>query len=158
MGRRLFESAFTGGVASAYRTSMAVATERGESVQIALRLTAPGLAALPWEALYDPETQRYLCRKDPLVRNVPAPTLLALQITAPLRVLGMISSPRGLPTLDVELERERLEEALKPHIETGGSSCTGSRSVVGRAPWQAPRAGVARAALHRPRNLRHRHG
>ncbi len=29
----------------------------------------------------------------------------------------MISSPRGLPTLDVELERERLEEALKPHIE-----------------------------------------
>jgi len=119
VGRRLFESAFTGGVASAYRTSMAVATERGESVQIALRLTAPGLAALPWEALYDPETQRYLCRKDPLVRNVPAPDAPRLQITAPLRVLGMISSPRGLPTLDVELERERLEEALKPHIDDG---------------------------------------
>ena len=31
----------------------------------------------------------------------------------------MISSPRGLPTLDVELERERLEEALKPHIDDG---------------------------------------
>ena len=119
VGRRLFESAFTGSVASAYRTSMAVATERGESVQIALRLTAPGLAALPWEALYDPETQRYLCRKDPLVRNVPAPDAPRLQITAPLRVLGMISSPRGLPTLDVELERERLEEALKPHIDDG---------------------------------------
>ena len=117
VGRRLFESAFTGSVASAYRTSMAVATERGESVQLALRLTAPGLAALPWESLYDPETQRYLCRKDPLVRNVPAPASPRLQITAPLRVLGMISSPRGLPTLDVELERERLEEALKPHIE-----------------------------------------
>jgi len=119
VGRRLFESAFTGSVAGAYRTSMAVATERGESVQIALRLTAPGLAALPWEALYDPETQRYLCRKDPLVRNVPAPDAPRLQITAPLRVLGMISSPRGLPTLDVELERERLEEALKPHIDDG---------------------------------------
>ena len=119
VGRRLFESAFTGSVASAYRTSMAVASERGESVQIALRLTAPGLAALPWEALYDPETQRYLCRKDPLVRNVPAPDSPRLQITAPLRVLGMISSPRGLPTLDVELERERLEEALKPHIDDG---------------------------------------
>ena len=49
VGRRLFESAFTGSVASAYRTSMAVASERGTSVQIALRLTAPGLAALPWE-------------------------------------------------------------------------------------------------------------
>jgi hypothetical protein len=32
----------------------------------------------------------------------------------------MISSPRGLPTLDVELERERLEEALKPHMSTHG--------------------------------------
>ena len=117
VGRRLFASAFTGSVASAYRTSMAVASERGDSVQIALRLTAPGLAALPWEALYDPETERYLCRRDPLVRNVPAPASPRLQITAPLRVLGMIASPRGLPTLDVELERDRLEEALKPHID-----------------------------------------
>ncbi len=117
VGRRLFESAFTGSVASAYRTSMAVAAERGDSVQIALRLTAPGLAALPWEALYDPETERYLCRRDPLVRNVPAPASPRLQITAPLRVLGMIASPRGLPTLDVEHERDRLEEALRPHID-----------------------------------------
>ncbi|MET0828547.1 MAG: CHAT domain-containing protein, partial [Microbacterium sp.] len=119
VGRRLFDSAFTGSVATAYRTSMAVASERGQSVQIALRLTAPGLAALPWEALYDPETQRYLCRKDPLVRNVAAPVSPVLQITRPLRVLGMISSPRGLPTLDVQLERERLEQALKPHIDEG---------------------------------------
>ena len=28
---------------------------------------------------------------------------------------------------------------------------------MGRAPRQAPRSGMARAALHRPRNLRHRH-
>ena len=35
------------------------------SVQIALRLTAPGLAALPWEALYDSEAQLYLCREGP---------------------------------------------------------------------------------------------
>jgi hypothetical protein len=98
---------------------MAVASERGMSVQIALRLTAPGLAALPWEALYDSEAQLYLCRRDPLVRIVPAPGSPVLKITRPLRVLGMISSPRGLPTLDVDLERERLEEALKAQIEEG---------------------------------------
>ena len=57
VGRRLFESAFTGSVGAAYRTSMAVASERGTGVQIALRLTAPGLAALPWEALFDAETR-----------------------------------------------------------------------------------------------------
>ena len=119
VGRRLFDAAFTGSVAAAYRTSMAVASERGMSVQIALRLTAPGLAALPWEALYDSEAQLYLCRRDPLVRNVPAPGSPVLKITRPLRVLGMISSPRGLPTLDVDLERERLEEALKSQIEDG---------------------------------------
>ena len=111
VGRRLFDAAFTGDVATAYRTSMAVASERGLSVQVSLRLTAPGLAALPWETLYDPVTERYLCRKDPLVRNVPSPHVPALQVTRPLRVLGMISSPRGLVALDVDLERSRLEEA-----------------------------------------------
>jgi hypothetical protein len=120
VGRRLFESAFVGGVESAYRTSMAVASERGQSVQIALRLTAPGLAALPLETLYDPETQTYLCRKEPLVRNVPAPHSTGpLTLTPPLRVLAMISSPRGLPPLDVEDERARLESALKPHLDAG---------------------------------------
>ena len=120
VGRQLFESAFTGSVATAYRTSMAVASERGTSVQIALRLTAPGLAALPWEALYDPETQTYLCRKEPLVRNVPAPQAsTALAVASPLRILAMVSSPRGLPALDVDGERERLEAALEPQVESG---------------------------------------
>jgi len=120
VGRRLFDSAFTGDVASAYRTSMAVASERGTSVQISLRLTAPGLAALPWESLYDSQTQTYLCRKEPLVRNVPAPySPAALQVAPPLRVLAMIASPRGLPALDIEDERERLEAALRPHLDSG---------------------------------------
>ncbi len=120
VGRRLFDSAFTGSVESAYRTSLAVASERGKSVQISLRLTAPGLAALPWETLYDSETQTYLCRKEPLVRNVPAPYSSApLALAPPLRILAMISSPRGLPALDVEDERERLERALGPHLESG---------------------------------------
>ncbi|WP_341996356.1 CHAT domain-containing protein [Microbacterium sp. LWH7-1.2] len=119
VGRRLFDAAFAGSVGTAYRTSLAVASERGLSVQVSLRLTAPGLAALPWEALYDADTDRYLCRKEPLVRNVPAAHTPVLRIAPPLRVLGMISSPRGLPLLDVEVERERLEQALGPHIDDG---------------------------------------
>lgn len=120
VGRRLFEAAFTGDVYAAYRTSVAVASERGSGVQIALRLTAAGLAALPWEALYDPATGTYLCRKEPLVRNVPAAHApSALSIDLPLRVLAMVSSPRGLPAIDVEHERELLEEALRPHLDAG---------------------------------------
>jgi hypothetical protein len=120
VGRLLFESVFRDDVETAYRTSLAVASDRGAGVQIVLRLTAPGLAALPWEALYDPETGSYLCRKEPLVRYVPAPySPPTLALTPPLRVLCMISSPRGLPPLDVEGEKELLEQALRPHIDGG---------------------------------------
>lgn len=120
VGIRLFDATFTGDIRTAYRTSAAVAAERGTGVQIALRLDAPGLAALPWEALFDSETQAYLCLKEPLVRHVPAPfSPPALTVTPPLKVLGMISSPAGLPELDVEEERVRLEEALRPHLDAG---------------------------------------
>jgi hypothetical protein len=120
VGIRLFDATFTGDIRTAYRTSAAVAAERGTGVQIGLRLDAPGLAALPWESLFDSETQTYLSLKEPLVRHVPAPfSPPALTVTPPLKVLGMISSPAGLPGLDVEAERARLEEALRPHLDAG---------------------------------------
>ena len=120
VGRTLFESAFVGEVRNAYRTSVAVASDRGKDVQISLRLTAPGLAALPWEALFDPVEGAYLCRKDPLVRHVPSTySPPALAIEPPLRVLAMVSSPRGLPPLDVERERDLLNDALRSHIDAG---------------------------------------
>ena len=120
VGIRLFDATFTGDIRTAYRTSAAVAAERGTGVQIALRLDAPGLAALPWESLFDSETQTYLSLKEPLVRHVPAPfSPPALTVTPPLKVLGMISSPAGLPGLDVEAERARLEEALRTHLDAG---------------------------------------
>jgi hypothetical protein len=120
IGVRLFDAIFSGEIRTAYRTSAAVAAERGTGVQIALRLDAPGLAALPWEALFDSETQAYLCLKEPLVRHVPASySPPALSLTSPLRILGMISSPAGLPALDVEAERSRLEDALRPHLDAG---------------------------------------
>ena len=120
VGRRLFDAVFQGDVHTAYRTSVAVASERGKGIQLVLRLTAPGLVALPWETLFDPETGTYLCRKEPLVRRVPARHApAALAIEPPLRILGMVSSPRGLPALDVEAEKALLEDALRPQIDAG---------------------------------------
>lgn len=120
VGERLFEATFEGDIGATYRTSSAIAAERGTGLQLALRLTAPELATLPWEALFDPHADVYLCRKEPLVRHVPAPySPPALELTPPLRVLAMAASPRGLPILDVAAERERLEEALAPHVRQG---------------------------------------
>ena len=120
MGQQLFESVFAGSVGGAYRASLAVARERQEGLQVVLRLTAPGLGALPWETLYDPEIGAYLCRKEPLIRHVPSPyTPEALKAPQPLRILGMVASPRGLPPLDVEAEQQHLDKALRPHLEAG---------------------------------------
>lgn len=122
MGTQLFESVFAGAVGGAYRASVGVARERGNDLQVLLRLTAPGLAGVPWETMFDPETAAYVCRKEPLVRHVPAPSSAApgtVVLEPPLRILGMVASPAGLPRLEVEDERRRLEEALGPHIASG---------------------------------------
>ncbi|GAA1954795.1 CHAT domain-containing protein [Microbacterium deminutum] len=120
IGVRLFDAVFTGRIGEVYRASSAVASERGLTPQLTLRLTAPRLAALPWEALYDSEAGRYVSRKEPLVRRVSSPYAARLApVAAPLRILAMVSSPRGLEALDVEAEKERLESALAAHIADG---------------------------------------
>lgn len=113
IGLELFEALFGGPVAGVYRASLAVARDRGQKLRVVLRLTAPELSVLPWESLFDPELDAYLCRKEPLVRHVPAPyTPEPLEVEPPLRILGLVASPRGLDPLDVEAERSNLEAAL----------------------------------------------
>jgi restriction system protein len=113
VGRLLFEALFTGPVYGMYRASLGVVQQRGKRLRLVLRLAAPELAALPWEMLFDPETDTYLCRQEPLVRHVTAPySPDPLEVRLPLRILGLVASPRGLPPLDVDAEMERLEHAL----------------------------------------------
>jgi hypothetical protein len=120
VGAQLFNALFSGTVLGTYRASCAIAHERGEPLRVVLRLTQPRLAALPWEALFDPENEAYICRQEPLVRQVPAPhTREPLHVTLPLRVLGLVASPRGLPDLDVAAEQKHLRRALATPIRKG---------------------------------------
>ncbi|HET7802497.1 MAG TPA: CHAT domain-containing protein [Humibacillus xanthopallidus] len=120
VGQRLFDTLFQGSINSVYRASMMVAQQRGERLRIVLRLNAPGLAALPWEAMWDSELQAFTCIREPLVRHVPAPyTMDALDVVAPLRILGMTASPRGLQELDIESEQEHLSRALAGPVTEG---------------------------------------
>ena len=119
-GRQLFQALFTGQVYGTYRASLGVAQQRGKRLRVVLRLTAPELAALPWETLFDPETQTYLCRQEPPVRHVHAPyTADPLEVRPPLRILGLVSSPRGLQPLDVEAEKHHLAGALAGPVAEG---------------------------------------
>lgn len=118
IGQLLFSSLFVGPVYGAYRASLGAAQQEGERLRVVLHLTAPQLAALPWEALFDKETGKYICRTEPLVRHVPAPfTPDALDVVAPIRVLGLVASPKGMPALDVPAEQARLRDALARPIQ-----------------------------------------
>jgi hypothetical protein len=78
-----------------------------------LRIDDPVLAGLPWESMYDEGIGTYVCRRHQLVRHVGVPAATApLAVTPPLRVLGIVSSPRGLYPLDVEKEKHDLTKAL----------------------------------------------
>jgi CHAT domain-containing protein len=145
VGVQLFRALFSGRVYGTYRASLGAAQQYGRRLRLVLRLTAPELAALPWEMLFDPETETYLCRQEPLVRHVDAPyTAEPLQVLPPLRVLGLIASPRGLPALDVEAEKDHLAEAL------AGSAAEGLVEVVWvpEATWDGVHARLLAGHWH----------
>ena len=120
VGHTLFESLFAGRVYGRYTASLQEASRRGEPLRVVLRLRAPGLSGLPWEALFDPESGEYLCQREPLVRYVEAAQPSApLSATGPLRILGMVAAPRDLPTLDTAEERRRLDDALGELADQG---------------------------------------
>ena len=57
VGQELFQALFSGPVLGVYRASL-VATQRDATrLRVVLRLMAPELASVPWEMLFDPETE-----------------------------------------------------------------------------------------------------
>jgi hypothetical protein len=120
-GRALFVALLgSGQVATRYQASAAVAAARGQLLRVVTRIDDPVLAGLPWEAMYDDTTGEYVCRSGQLVRYIPvaAPTP-PLAVELPLQILAVASSPRGLPTLDVDREQELLDRALAGLAQAG---------------------------------------
>jgi len=120
IGQTLFSALLgSGEVAGQYRASAVLAVERGQGLRVVLRVDTPALAGLPWEAMYDAVAGGYVCRRDQLVRHVPvAVAVPPLTVQPPLRILGVVSSPRGLAALDVEKEQEQLTRAVaRPRAE-----------------------------------------
>jgi hypothetical protein len=133
----------TGEVAGRYRASAALADERGEGLRIVLRIDAPELAGLPWEAMYDYWAGGYVCRHHQLVRHVPVASVPPpLQVRTPLRVLGVISAPRGWASLDVSREHEQLVQALAgpagqglAEVAWAPSTWAGLHEMLLAGPW-----------------------
>ncbi|BCW50448.1 CHAT domain-containing protein [Arthrobacter sp. StoSoilB13] len=130
VGQQLFQALFTREVYGTYRASLGAAQHAGQQLRVVLRLAAPELATMPWETLFDPETETYLCQTEPLLRHIPAPDYNQnpLDVAPPLRILGIVASPRDLPTLDVDAEKDHLSRALAGPVAEGRVELVWSRS------------------------------
>src|SRR3712207_9546984 len=90
--------------------SLDEAAQQDKGLRLKLRIRSRQLAVLPWEFLYDPDYGDYLCLSSdtPIVRYVDLRLPVRRLIVAPpLKILGMVASPRGLDPLDVERSEER---------------------------------------------------
>ncbi len=112
-GQRLFEFAFPSEVRTHLSLGRQRAAQERTQVRVRLRVGPPELAVLPWEFLYDPGRDDYVCLSTPLVRylDVMEPRHL-LTVVPPLRILGMVAHPHDLDSLNVEHEQRRLRQAL----------------------------------------------
>lgn len=122
LGWYLFESLFPPSIASLYRQSLEKVRSAGQGLRIHLRLEAPELAGLPWEYLWDKQEDCFLAvsPETPLVRYVPIPhQARRMAVRPPLRILVVLSSPHGLPTLDTDAEGRLVRDALNAWCEQG---------------------------------------
>lgn len=146
-GEALFKAAFNDDVLALYRASQQqVHAQRASGLRVRLRIVPPELSSLPWEYLYDPNIGDFTClsTKSPIVRYLElARTAEPLTITPPLRILGVVASPADLPRLDVEGEMNRIEEALRPLVESGWldlewlhpPTVSALQTAMGRGGW-----------------------
>jgi hypothetical protein len=122
LGTELFGALLPASVDTAFRQSLAATRQRGAGLRLRLRLDeVPELAALPWEALYDPVSGEYLAvsTETPLVRYLALPRgEPPLAVAPPLNLLVLVASPVDQIPLDVEGEWHTLEQALS-ELESG---------------------------------------
>lgn len=122
-GGRLFETVFDGEVQGCLRGSLDLAARQSKGLRLRLRLTdAPELLDLPWEYLYNRTRNLFyaLSIETPLVRYLEMPERIEpLALTPPLRVLVLISSPKGYPPLNVEREWQKLSAAVRDLQDRG---------------------------------------
>lgn len=122
-GGELFRAVFQGELLKAFQGCLARA-RGGPGLRIRLRLNdVPQLAELPWEYLYDAEGRGFLALSGhtPVVRYLElSEGLGTLLVEPPLRVLAVISTPRGYRELaEADEEWRRLRAVLEP-LRAGG--------------------------------------
>ena len=121
IGRALFTALLPAKVLTCYRRSCDAAHAAGKRLRLRLRIEAPELAVLPWEFLFDEDEGDYISlnQDTPLTRYLELDRpQTALTIPPPIRILGMVASPRDLAALDVAQEQQRMAAAIDHLVES----------------------------------------
>src|SRR5215217_7422133 len=145
-GQKLFQALLSGEIRAHYDLSLRQAKRQNKGLRLKLRIQPAELAVLPWEFLYDPGRNSYLClsSKTPLVRYLELrEPVEQLAVSPPLKILGMVASPSDLAPLDVEHEKRRVEEAIKDLQTQGrveltwleGQTSRDLQRAMIRGPW-----------------------
>jgi formylglycine-generating enzyme required for sulfatase activity/outer membrane protein assembly factor BamD (BamD/ComL family) len=121
-GSDLFNALITGEIRNRYDVSMEKAQFNGKGLRIRLRIQSANLAMLPWEFLYEPRQKEYmsLMRSISIVRYPEHPQpIQPLNVKLPLRILGMAVSLEDQTELEINNEKQRINEALKNLQDNG---------------------------------------
>jgi CHAT domain/WD domain, G-beta repeat len=120
-GSRLHGALLQGEIRDVYLGARRVAEDRRRGLRVTLCLTGtPELMQIPWEFLYEPPQFLAQSMYTPVVRSLDLHAIRKpREVRLPLRILGMVSTPAGFASLDVDEEKEKLEESLGALIEAG---------------------------------------
>lgn len=119
IGDELFRALFSDQVGLLWARSLGAVQDGGLRIQLRFKLDEEPagsslLHSLPWELLRQPDTRDFLAlsRQTPVVRYLKVPRPVSVSLRPPiLRILVVLSSPAGLPPLDVAREQREIQEA-----------------------------------------------
>jgi DNA-binding beta-propeller fold protein YncE len=120
-GERLFDLVFRDTARDVLRSSLTQARRENHGLRLMFQLEgARQLRNVPWELLCDSSRFISTSAYTPVLRYADIPSRPPpLSVRAPLRILGMVSSPADMPALDAAREREHLEQACSSLTNRG---------------------------------------
>lgn len=120
LGNDLYNQLFKDNINTLFHKAITFAESHGTGTRIRLVFDDPQLSAIPWEFLYDTNSDIFignnprttLSRYIKLGKAVISP----LFVKPPTRILVVISAPKDLPELDVDAETLIINSALERHL------------------------------------------
>ncbi len=120
LGRDLFETLFPGDVRRLYDTARAL--QKGRALHVVFTSMLDWVADKPWELTFDPSRREFLATSSvSFVRNAftAVPAEAPPRGRGPLRILAVVSQPRGAVSLDTATEMKDLRQAFRSLSRAG---------------------------------------